>query len=78
MTKPPAESYLRQWLCHFGYIILIFSQGSPALPGCDIDTTCIFTVLDTLFSFTMLLPKKEQLSPIKAKYSAPILFVILI
>lgn len=37
-----------------------------------------FTVLDTLFSFTVLFPKKEQLSPIKAKYSAHILFVILI
>lgn len=37
-----------------------------------------FTVLDTLFSFTVLFPKKEQLSPIKAKHSAPILFVILI
>lgn len=59
MTKPPAESYLRRWLCHFGYIILIFSQGSPALLGCDIDTTCIFYCLN-------------------AKYSAPILFVILI
>ena len=45
MTKPPVESYLRQWLCHFGYIILIFSQGSPPLLGCDIDTTCIFYCL---------------------------------
>ena len=49
MTKPPAESYHRQWLCHFGYIILIFSQGSPALPGCDIDTTCIFYCLRYTF-----------------------------
>lgn len=37
-----------------------------------------FTVLDTLFSFAVLFPKKEQLSPIKAKHIAPILFVILI
>ena len=62
-----------------GFVVLDYHLDIfSGKPGFYIDTTYIFYCLRYTFFICCAFPEKEQLSPIKAKHSAPILFVILI